>query len=104
MLKGVTHFHSTYSDGEFTLEELREIFTKSGFQFVCMTDHAEWFDREKVRAYIDECESLSDEEFRFIAGLEYECEQRMHILGYGVVSLVDTTAPQEVIRHIEGEG
>ena len=104
MLKAALHCHSTYSDGEFTLPELREKFMKNGYQLVCMTDHAEWFEPDQLRAYVDECESLSDENFRFIAGLEFECERRMHILGYGVAALVDSTKPEEVIRHIEDHG
>ena len=104
MLKGALHIHSTYSDGEFTLRELRKIFTADGCAFACMTDHAEFFNEEKLKAYISECESLSDDRFRFIAGLEYDCEERMHILGYGVTSLVSTRDPQQVIRHIEREG
>ncbi|HEY9403721.1 MAG TPA: PHP domain-containing protein [Pyrinomonadaceae bacterium] len=104
MLKGIIHCHSTYSDGEYTLAELRERFIASGLDFVCMTEHAEAFDEAKLKAYAAECESLSDERFRFVAGLEYECRERMHVLGYGVTSLVTTTDPQEVIRHIEREG
>lgn len=104
MFKGAIHCHSTYSDGECTLAELRRMFLAAGLDFVCMTDHAEFFDAGKLKAYMDECESLSDEKFRFIAGLEYECEERMHILGYGVTSLVQTVNPQEVIRHIEDAG
>lgn len=104
MFKGAIHCHSTYSDGECTLAELRELFMAEEFDFVCMTDHAEFFDTGKLKTYVDECESLSDSRFRFIPGLEYECDERMHILGYGVTSLVKTTDPQLVIRHIEDSG
>jgi hypothetical protein len=104
MLKTAIHCHSTYSDGELTLSELRHLFVSEGLDLVCMTDHAEWFDADKLAAYVDECESLSNEQFRFVPGLEYECERRMHILGYGVTSLVTTKAPQEVISHIENQG
>lgn len=101
MLKGAIHIHSTYSDGEFTLAELRTLFTAEGCSFVCMTDHAEWFDEESLSAYIQECTALSDDKFCFVHGLEYECEQRMHILGYGAGELASTQVPQEVIRHID---
>ncbi len=105
MLKGIIHCHSTYSDGEFTLSELREVCLAAGVAFVCMTDHAEAFaDEATLRAYVAECAALSDERFRFVAGLEYECERRMHVLGYGVTTLAHTTNPQEVIGHIEREG
>jgi predicted metal-dependent phosphoesterase TrpH len=104
MLKGALHVHSTYSDGEFTLGELREIFLADGCSFVCMTDHAEHFDSVTLPAYIEECRARSDAKMRFIAGLEYGCEQRMHILGYGATQLASTIDPQEVIRHIDGQG
>ncbi|HVF66676.1 MAG TPA: PHP domain-containing protein [Pyrinomonadaceae bacterium] len=104
MHRGAFHCHSTYSDGECTLAELRDMFVAAGLDFVCMTDHAEFFDDAKLRAYVAECESLSDERFRFVAGLEYECERRMHVLGYGVTTLAGTTDPQGVIRHVEREG
>src|SRR6476620_7816676 len=104
MFKAAIHCHSTYSDGEFTLSELRHVYQREGYQVVCMTDHAESFDPESLRAYVAECQSLSDEDFRFIPGLEFECERRMHILGYGVTALTESAEPQEVIRHIEHQG
>ena len=54
---------------------------------VFMTDHAEWFDDASIKAYVEECEKLSDNDFAFVAGLEFECERKMHILGYGVTEL-----------------
>jgi hypothetical protein len=104
MLKGAMHVHSTYSDGEFTLAELRRVFLDGGCAFVCMTDHAEYFDPDQLRQYIDECQALSDDRFLFVAGLEYECEERMHILGYGATQRVDSQDPETVIRHIEQQG
>lgn len=103
MLKGAIHIHSTYSDGEFTLPELRALYIAEGCSFVCMTDHAEWFDDDSLAAYIQDCDMLSDANFRFVHGLEYECEQRMHILGYGAKELASTQDPQQVIRHINAQ-
>jgi hypothetical protein len=103
MMQGAIHVHSTYSDGEFTLAELREVYTSLGCRFVCMTDHAEDFDAAKLADYVAECAALSDEGFQFIAGLEFNCDQRMHLLGFGVTRLVETTDPQAVIRHIKQE-
>jgi PHP domain len=104
MLKGALHVHSTYSDGEFTMAELRQIYQDEGCAFVCMTDHAEHFDSDRLHQYVDECQTLSDDRFLFIAGLEYECEQRMHILGYGATERVDSQDPQTAIRQIEAQG
>jgi hypothetical protein len=69
-----------------------------------MTDHAEYFDAAAIQEYVRECESLSDDRLRFIVGLEYECERRMHILGYGATELTNSTNPSEVIRHIQEQG
>lgn len=104
MLKGAIHIHSTYSDGEFTLAELKELFRAEGCAFVCMTDHAEAFDSASLRNYLDECKALSDSKFCFVPGLEYGCEQKMHILGYGAQRLAKTQNPQEIIHYIEEQG
>jgi PHP domain len=101
MLKGAIHIHSTYSDGEFSLAELREIYIAAGCQFVCMTDHAEYFDDERLQFYVNECAVISDEKIIFIPGLEFECERRMHVLGLNASQLLATTNPQEVIQGIE---
>lgn len=103
MLKGAIHIHSTYSDGEFTLPELRALYLAEGCGFVSMTDHAEWFDERSLAAYQGECAALSDDKFCFVHGLEYECEQRMHILGFGAGKLASTKDPQQVIRHIDAQ-
>jgi hypothetical protein len=103
VLKGIIHIHSTYSDGELTLRELRKMFLSAGLNFACVTDHAEYFDSRKLSEYRAQCADLSDTSFRFVAGLEYECEQQLHILGYGVTRLVATKNPQTIIRTIECE-
>jgi hypothetical protein len=104
MMKGAMHVHSTYSDGEFTLAELREIFLAEGCAFVCMSDHAEYLDEESVARYRRECESLSDDRMCIIAGLEYRCDRDMHILGYGATVPTKTTDPQQIIQHISSQG
>lgn len=100
MIKAALHVHSTYSDGEFTLAELREKFLAAGCALVCMADHADAFDDAKVREYVREMESLSDARLTFLAGLEFGCVQRMHIVGYGVTTLVSSDDPETVISHI----
>jgi len=104
MLKGALHIHSTYSDGDFTLAELRELFVRAGCRFACVSDHADWFDAEKLAAYVRECDDRSDDTFRFIAGLEYRCANGMHVLGYGVTAFIASEDPQAVIRAIAEQG
>jgi hypothetical protein len=104
MLKGALHVHSTYSDGEFTLEELRRVYLAEGCSFVCMNDHAEYFDSISVKNYAEELEAHSDANFCFVMGLEYTCDRGMHILGYGASAVADTKDPEAVIRYIESQG
>ena len=104
MVKGVLHIHSTYSDGEFSIAELRELYLAAGCRFACITDHADWFDEERLVAYKRDCGAYSDDHFRFIPGLEYSCVNRMHILGYGVTALVDSVDPETVIGRITDLG
>ncbi len=103
-MKGAIHVHTTFSDGEFSLAELRLAYAALGYRFACLTDHAEHFDERKLTRYRAEAESLSDESFRFIAGLEFECPGRMHILGLGITSLLTTREPHQVIRSIGEHG
>ena len=103
-MKGALHAHTTFSDGEFSLEELRHAYVRRGYQFVCLADHAEYFDERRIALYRAETRRLSDASFCFVAGLEYECPERMHILGLGTTELFRTRDPQEVIRSIESDG
>ena len=103
-LDGIIHVHSTYSDGELTLAELRDALRGDGYRFVCMADHAEAFDTGKVERYLAECAALSDSEFFFVPGLEFECERRLHIVGYGCTRLAPSTNPEKVIAHIGSAG
>lgn len=104
MLKGVMHVHSTYSDGEFTVQELRDTFLDAGCAFICMTDHAEYFDAARLKDYFDECRAFSDSRLRIVSGLEYSCDRETHILGYGASRLADSKDPQKVIAQIDAEG
>ena len=104
MIKAALHVHSTFSDGEFTLSELREKFLLAGCGLIGMADHADAFDTEKALQYVAACKALSDDRLRFLPGLEFGCVQRMHIVGYGVTSLIESTDPATVIAHIRANG
>jgi predicted metal-dependent phosphoesterase TrpH len=105
VIRAAMHLHSTWSDGDFTLDELRDVFVGAGCDVAFITDHADAFDQERVTLYVEDCARLSDDHFRFVPGLEFSCEDRMHILGYGVTTLTPDLDPEQVIRHIvEHEG
>lgn len=100
---GALHVHSTFSDGERSLAELRALLLADGCRFAALADHADAFDEARLRAYLDECRNLSDERFVFVPGLEFTCERRMHLVGYGMTVLTDARNPEIVIERIRGE-
>jgi predicted ATP-grasp superfamily ATP-dependent carboligase len=104
MFRGAIHIHSTYSDGEFTLAELRRKFLQQECRFAIVADHAEAFDEAKLRAYEAELHRLSDAEFIFIPGLEFECERRMHILSLGTLPRRSSVDPEKMILIIQDSG
>jgi hypothetical protein len=104
MSKGALHIHSFYSDGEWSLAQLRELYLHDGCRFACVTDHAEAFDAARLHAYVAECARLSDASFLFVPGLEFSCTDRMHIVGYGVTTLTREVAPVQVMEHISACG
>jgi predicted metal-dependent phosphoesterase TrpH len=98
------HLHSTYSDGEYTLAELRDVFLRAGCRVIAVTDHAEAFSSEKLARYVAECADLSDEHITLVPSLEFACRDKMHILGYGVTRRYESDEPQDILRHIANEG
>ncbi len=98
-LTGILHCHSTYSyDGKQTLKELRELCIARGVQFVCMTEHADEMNHEMARAFIRECDTLSDTTFKFIPGFEVPY-LNAHILMIGCREFFSNYAPTiEVLR------
>jgi hypothetical protein len=103
-LKGAIHLHSTYSDGERSLRQIRALFQSEGCSFAIVTDHADAFDDASIARYVAECASLSDSAFLLIPSLEFGCVGRMHILGLGVSALCRSDDPQTVIQHILRNG
>jgi hypothetical protein len=104
MFKGATHIHSTYSDGDLTLPELRDVYRAAGCAFLFMTDHAESFHPAVRDRYVEECRALSGGDFLMVPGLEFACIERMHVLGLGVTAMAPSRQPAEVIEHIERQG
>ena len=60
--KASLHGHSTYSDGQNTVDELKEIYRKQGYQVMAVTDHDVMIDNSH----------LTDGNFLALTGLEYE--------------------------------
>jgi len=86
-VKGLCHLHSKYShDGEVSLNRLKESLKEKGFQFLLLTEHIHDFLPEKIEEILKECQSLSDEQFIIIPGLELE-NKGEHFLVIGINEL-----------------
>lgn len=105
--KAALHLHTTYSDGELTLEELKARFQKEGFRCLMMSDHAESMTPEGMERYVAQCRALSDDQFCIVPGLEfaYPFESgSLHLLGYGVRRRQREEDPVEMVKTIHQLG
>lgn len=105
--KAALHLHTTYSDGELSLEALKAFFQKRGFDALIMSDHAEHLDPEKMEEYVARCRALSDDRFCIVPGLEFAYRfdaGSLHLLGYGVHHLQREETPFLMMKTIQRLG
>src|SRR5437868_15335966 len=104
-ITGVLHVHSTFSDGEESLDRLIPLFKNAGMSFAAMSDHAEVFDSSRMEKYVALCESLSDPSFVVIPGLEFALKGgSIHILGYGINQRVAYSGMEQLVDEIHSAG
>lgn len=95
-VKGLCHIHSIHShDGEISLAELKEYFKKKGFQFLLLTEHIHDISEQKIQEIINDCRSLSDDEFIIVPGLELDDNDK-HFLIIGIDKFEKNA--EEIIR------
>jgi len=73
------HFHSTYSDGKFSVPELAELIKKSGLKYCALTDHDTITGVSELKKYLQEDSTI------VIPGVELTAlygENEIHILIY----------------------
>lgn len=105
LVQGIIHVHSDFSgDGFHSVGDLADFARQSGMRFVGLTDHAEDLLREDMEELCDECERQSDESCVLIPGLEFQCDEDIHILGLGLTEKIENTDPIVVAKDIQGLG
>ena len=103
--KGIVHVHSNYSyDGQHSLEEIAEMGKNRGYHFIGMSEHSDTFDEEKIARYVKECKNASTENCLIIPGIEFTCENNLHILGLGVRQYTSGKDPFQIARFIRQQG
>ena len=99
--RGIIHNHSACSkEGCYPLAVLRTRWA-SKLDFAAMTEHAERTTAEAYHSYIQECDALSDDSFRFIPGLEVATESGDMLL-LGCRKFVCSRDPMQVIKEANG--
>lgn len=105
LFKGIIHVHSNLSyDGQHSLDEIAAFAKKRGYSFVGMSEHSDTLDAEKVAAYVKECGRVSTPECLIIPGIEFTCDNNLHLLGFGVKGYTDSKDPVEVAQFIQRSG
>ncbi|MFC1888824.1 PHP domain-containing protein [Thermodesulfobacteriota bacterium] len=103
---GWFHVHSNHSfDGEHSLTEIRDLALARGFRFLIMAEHRDDFgDEGRYESYRAECESLSDDAFTIVPGLEFRCQYAIEVLAVGLRRLLWEPRLAEVIEGVQGQG
>src|SRR5262249_39089058 len=102
---GILHVHSNLSyDGQNTLAEIALLAKSRSYQFVAMSEHSDTFDPQKMAYLVDECRRLSDASFLMIPGLEFTCDNRLHLLALGIERYTDIRNPALVARFVSAQG
>jgi PHP domain-containing protein len=102
---GILHVHSNLSyDGQNTLAEIASLAKSRGYRFVGMSEHSDTFDPQKMTCLVDECRRLSNASFFMIPGLEFTCDNNLHLLALGIEHYTDATNPALVARFVQAQG
>jgi len=97
---GIIHNHSSCSkEGCYPLTVLRDRWSSS-LDFAAMTEHAERTTAEAYIKYVQDCDTLSDDRFRFIPGLEIATTSGDMLL-LGCRKFVCSTNPFEVLQEVK---
>ena len=102
---GIIHVHSTLSyDGQHSLEEIADLARCRGYGFVGITEHSDTLNSEKVKELVQECERLSDHDLKLIPGIEFTCENNLHLIGLGVGEFANSKDPLWLAAFIRDSG
>jgi len=103
--KGLLHVHSTYSyDGRHSISEIADFARRRRYDFVAMTEHSDTLTPERVSVLVEECNQASDRSFLMIPGIEFTCENDLHLLGLGVAEYTPSRDPLAVSDFIRERG
>jgi len=103
--KGIIHVHSNFSyDGHHSVDEIAQFARGRGYSFVGMSEHSDTLNAEKVALCVEECQRVSSPDCLIIPGIEFSCENNLHLIGLGVQHYTDSKDPLLISQFIQQEG
>lgn len=105
LYRGLLHVHSTYSyDGRHSIAEIAEFARRQHHDFIVMSEHSDTLIPESVAAFADECNQASDPSLLMMPGIEFTCENNLHLIGLGISEYTATRNPLAVCDFIRERG
>ncbi len=99
--RGIIHVHSNYSyDGQHSLEEIARYGAARGYSFIGMSEHSDTLNEETMERYVKECEKATTSGCLIIPGIEFTCENNLHLVGLGVHHYTDEKDSVKVAEFI----
>jgi hypothetical protein len=103
--RGIIHVHSTFSyDGRHSLDEIAAMAKQRGYHFVGMSEHSDTLDEAKVSDLIAACRQVSTPDCLIIPGIEFTCDDNLHLLAVGIQCYTDQTNPAAVAQFVRESG
>ncbi len=103
--RGALHVHSTISyDGQQTMAELVAFFRARGDDFLCVSEHSDGLGIAQLDDLVATAARHTTDDFVVVPGIEYSCRRRLHLIGFGVTTPVDSDDPLVVAAHIRAAG
>jgi len=104
-VKGILHVHSRHSfDGQHSLEEIAEFARGKGYGFVCVTEHSDTLTEQLTREMVAHCHAVSTPDCLILPGIEFTCDNNLHVLGLGIEKWTPEKRPYEVATFIREHG
>lgn len=86
--RGNLHLHTTISDGKLDPAATAELYHKSGYDFIALTDHIGAFrekDKKTFKPLVYPLEQLNRPDFRVLPGMEYDTKRNGETIHFVVV-------------------